>query len=199
MSNSILNAISLRRSIYNLSDIPPINDGELENILTAALQNTPSAFNSQSSRLVVLLHDNHQKLWNITSNALKKLVPEDKFAQTQEKIESFAKGYGTILYFEDEKTILDLQKKFPLYKDKFPSWSEQASGMLQYMVWTLLAEKNIGASLQHYNPLIDNKVKQMWKLPKSWKLIAQMPFGRIMAPAEIKTTLPVSERLKIFI
>ncbi len=198
MSNSILNAITLRRSIYNLSDTPPINDGELENILTAALQNAPSAFNSQSSRLVLLLHDNHQKLWDITSNALKKLVPEDKFSQTQEKIDSFAKGYGTILYFEDEKTVSALQKKFPLYSDKFPSWSEQASGMLQYMVWTLLAEKNIGASLQHYNPLIDDKVKQTWKLPKSWKLIAQMPFGRIMAPAEIKTTLPVSERLKIF-
>lgn len=198
MPKSILNAMSLRRSIYNLNDIPPINDSELENILSAALQNAPSAFNSQSSRLVLLLRDNHKKLWEITADALKQLVPTEKFSQTQKKIDSFAKGYGTILYFEDEKTISDLQKKFPLYSDKFPSWSEQASGMLQYMVWTLLAENNIGASLQHYNPLIDDKVQQIWKLPKSWKLIAQMPFGRIMAPADIKTMRPISERLKIF-
>ena len=31
-----------------------------------------------------------------------------------------------------------------------------AAGMLQLAVWTALAEKGLGASLQHYNPLIDD-------------------------------------------
>ena len=41
--------------------------------------------------------------------------------------------------------------------------------------------RRIGASLQHYNPLIDNEVREHWGLPGQWQLIAQMPFG---IPAE---------------
>ena len=35
----------------------------------------------------------------------------------------------------------------------------------------------MGASLQHYNPLIDDEVRRVWNLSDDWKLIAQMPFG----------------------
>ena len=94
--------------------------------------------------------------------------------------------------------VEDLQSRFPLYRDNFPRWSEQASGMLQYVVWTSLAEQNIGASLQHYNPLIDEKVREEWRLPQSWRLRAQMPFGSIEASAGEKTYLPMDMRLKVF-
>ena len=39
---------------------------------------------------------------------------------------------------------------------------------------------NIGASLQHYNPLIDNIIKKEFQINKDWKFIAQMPFGEIV-------------------
>ena len=94
--------------------------------------------------------------------------------------------------------VEDLQSRFPLYRDNFPRWSEQASGMLQYVVWTALAEQNIGASLQHYNPLVDEAVAKEWKIPDSWKLIAEMPFGSIEVPAGEKSFLPIDERVKIF-
>jgi predicted oxidoreductase (fatty acid repression mutant protein) len=35
----------------------------------------------------------------------------------------------------------------------------------------------VGASLQHYNPLIDAAVAREWNVPAYWKLRAQMPFG----------------------
>ncbi|WP_235899137.1 hypothetical protein [Suipraeoptans intestinalis] len=35
----------------------------------------------------------------------------------------------------------------------------------------------IGASLQHYNPVIDDMVRERYKLPKTYRLVAQMPFG----------------------
>ncbi|NFV72581.1 nitroreductase, partial [Clostridium botulinum] len=35
-----------------------------------------------------------------------------------------------------------------------------------------------GASLQHYNELIEEDVKKEWNIPNNWKLIAQMPFGK---------------------
>lgn len=198
MENAFLKSILKRRSFYNLGKKLPINNSELVKEIAEALKNTPSAFNSQSARVVLLLGDNHHKLWNITKECLKKIVPADKFPATENKIASFAAAYGTILYFEEEQTIQKLQQDFPLYKENFPVWGQQANGMLQFVIWTMLAEQNIGASLQHYNPLIDDEVKKTWNLPQSWKLIAQMPFGSMTAPAGDKTFLPIEERLRIF-
>ncbi len=198
MENAFLKSILKRRSFYNLGKKLPINNSELVKEIAEALKNTPSAFNSQSARVVLLLKDNHQKLWNIVKETLKRSIPAEKFAPTEAKINSFAAAYGTILYFEEEKTIQKLQQDFPLYKENFPVWGQQANGMLQFVIWTMLAEQNIGASLQHYNPLIDDEVKKTWNLPQSWKLIAQMPFGSMTAPAGDKTFLPIEKRLRIF-
>ena len=198
MVDSCIKAVSKRRSVYQLGHETVIPDSDLIKKLEEIIQNTPSAFNAQSARMVLLLKENHQELWNIVGKTLKNIVPADKFPATESKIKTFANAYATILYFEEEATIQKLQQDFPLYKDSFPIWSEQANGMLQFAVWTMLAEQNIGASLQHYNPLIDNAVKQKWHLPQSWKLIAQMPFGNITTPPGNKNFLPITERFKIF-
>lgn len=50
--------------------------------------------------------------------------------------------------------------------------------MLQLFVWTALENEGLDASLQHYNPIIDEEVKKQWNIPESWKLIVQMPFGK---------------------
>jgi len=70
--------------------------------------------------------------------------------------------------------------------------------MLQLVIWTALAEAGVGASLQHYNPLIDKRVKEQWSLPESWQLVAQMPFGGIAGPPGEKEYLPVNERIYVF-
>ena len=68
----------------------------------------------------------------------------------------------------------------------------------QLGVWTLLEEEGFGASLQHYNPLIDEAVQVQWNLPASWKLIAEMPFGiPVQGPGE-KEFKPLDERFKVF-
>ena len=69
--------------------------------------------------------------------------------------------------------------------------------MLQLAVWTALAEAGVGASLQHYNPLIDEQVKKEFNLPASWKLVAQMPFGTFTGKDGDKPYIPLSERLRI--
>ena len=114
-----------------------------------------------------------------------------------QKISSFAAAYGTILYYDDIDTVLHLQEKFPVYKDNFPIWAQQANGMLQFAIWTALAEAGVGASLQHYNPLIDEKVSAAFDVAASWRLVAQMPFGQPVAPAQEKTYLPLEQRLRI--
>ena len=187
-----------RRSIYSLGNKPQVSDEDIAELVKEAVKYTPSAFNSQSARAVVLLGEDNKKLWNLVMNTLRQIVPADKFGPTEAKINSFAKGRGTVLFFEDMTTVRGLQEKFPLYQDNFPKWSGQSSGMAQFAVWTALAEAGIGASLQHYNPLIDDEVKTQWKLPLEWSLMSQMPFGSIEAPADEKTFLPIDERVKVF-
>lgn len=100
--------------------------------------------------------------------------------------------------FEDQKVVQGLQKDMELYADKFPVWSDQASGILQFVVWTSLEIEGLGGSLQHYNPLIDDEVKEKWGISSNWELKAQMPFGKPAADAGEKDFQPLEERVKFF-
>lgn len=188
----------IRRSIYNLGNAPILPQDEITDLIEACLWNAPSAFNSQSARAIILYGENYQKFWQMVENTLRQIVPADKFGPTHEKLQSFRMGFGTVLFFDDDDVIHGLQENFPLYKDNFARWAEHGNAMVQYMVWMALAEHNVGASLQHYNPLIDDGVKKMFDVPSSWRLIAQMPFGSIGAPADEKTHEPIEKRVKIF-
>ena len=192
-----LEALKNRRSIYAITNEHTVSEDRIEEIVRQAVLYAPSAFNSQSGRAVLLFGKNHTRLWDIVRKELQKVVPADRFAPTEEKIRSFEAGYGTVLYFDDTSVTEALAQKFSLYRDNFGPWAQQSSGMLQLAVWTALEAEGLGASLQHYNPLIDEPVRSEWKLPQSWKLIAQMPFGTVAAPAGEKESLPVEERLKV--
>lgn len=199
MNNNFKDAIKNRRTYYSLSNSSPISDKEIQDIIEYAVMHVPSAFNSQSSRVVLLLGDNHKKLWETTTNILKEIVPENAFKNTKAKIEhSFASGYGTILFFEDQSVVEKLQEQFPAYSDNFPIWSQQTSGMHQWVIWTMLENAGLGASLQHYNPLINEKVTDIWKINPNWKLIAQMPFGTPSAQPGEKDFSPIQERVLVF-
>lgn len=191
-------AMKDRRTYYQIDNKISISDARIESIITESVLYTPSAFNSQNARVVLLFGEHHKKLWNITKDLLKEVTPPKAFPQTEAKINSFARGYGTILYFEDKSVVEELQEKYPLYKAHFPIWSQQANGMLQYVIWTTLESEGLGASLQHYNPLIDEAVQKEWDIPDTWVLCSQMPFGNPTAKPDEKTFLPIETRVKIF-
>lgn len=191
-------AVGERRSTYGISKESPISDERIEEIVAYAIKHAPTAYNSQSGRAVLLLGENHDKLWNLTEAALKEIVPAENFQPTADKMASFRNGYGTVLFFEDQSVVKDLQERFPLYQDKMPDYSLQSSGMLQYIIWTSLRIEGLGASLQHYNPIIDEAVQKVWGIPSNWSLVAQMPFGKPTAAAGEKQFNSVEERMKVF-
>lgn len=198
MSKNFYDVVKNRRSIYGLSKESPVSQEKIQEVIEHAINHVPSAFNSQSSRVVVLFGEQHDKLWDITLEELRKIVPPEAFGDTEARIRSFGAGYGTILFFEDQTVIEGLQAQFSLYKDNFPIWSLQSSGMLQYVVWASLHAEGLGASLQHYNPLIDEEVKKTWSIPEKWKLLGQMPMGKPVAEPNEKGFQPVEQRLKVF-
>ena len=179
-----------RRSVYALGKNLPISEQEVLEIIDNAVKYSPSAFNSQTAHAVVLLGENHQKLWDITFGELEKFLPnEEAKAATKGKIDSFAEAYGTILFFEDHDVVKGLQEQFPSYADNFPIWSEQSTGIASFAVWNALAEAGVGANIQHYNPVIDEKVAAEWDIPASLVLRAQMPFGeKLQEAAPIERT-----------
>ena len=197
--NSTFNKLTAqRRSIYALGDQLTNSPEEIYDLIITAIKNSPTAFNSQTVRAVVLFGKSSDKVWDIVEVALKEVVKDPQaFAKTQQKIASFRAGFGTVLFLTETDTVHELEKQFPAYADNFADWAEQGIGGAQQAVWAALAEQNIGASLQHYNPLIDDAIHEAFDLPKEWKLRAQMPFGSIEAPAGEKDYLDENEVFKL--
>lgn len=197
MSNFV-NGLKNRRSIYALGKNLPKTRDEITALVKEVVRESPTAFNSQTQRVLFLFGDAHKKLWDITEDALKPLTPAEAFPNTQTKLKSFAAAAGTILFFEDQDIVKNLQEQFALYAENFPVWSEQASGLTQANVWTALAEINVGANLQHYNPVIDDAVAKEWNIPDSWKLRSQLVFGSIEEPAGEKEYMTDEDRFMEF-
>ncbi len=197
MSHDFYSAVKARRTVYTLSKKSTLSDARIEELLKEALTHAPSAFNSQSGRIVLLLGKHHDELWEAAKAALKPLVPAEAFPQTEARIDGFKAAYGTVLFFEDQAVVKGFQEKFSAFKDNFPIWSDNGAGILQYVVWTSLAVEGMGASLQHYHPLINEWVSQKTGVPASWKLTAQMPFGVPTAPAGPKEFSPLDGRFKV--
>lgn len=195
---SLQQAAESRRSVYSLNKNLPVGKDEIVQIVEHAVLHTPSSFNSQSARVVVLFGEEHDKVWQFVEDALRAVVPADSFEPTAQKLKLFKAGAATILFYEDQNVVKGLQEQFPAYAANFPVWADQANAMVQYAVWTTLAAAGAGANLQHYNPLPDAAIAEAWNIPENWLLRAQMVVGEIGAPAGEKTFQPVAERLKVF-
>jgi uncharacterized protein len=197
MKSALFEIAAKRRSVYALGKDSPLDQGAIRSLVEEAVALSPSAFNSQSSRVLVMHGAPHVKLWEKILELIGAFAPDaEALAKTKAKIDGFKAAAGTICFFEDQATIRDMQARFALYKDVFPIWSLESAGMLQFLVWTALADKGVGASLQHYNPLIDEWLAAHAGLSPDWKLVAQMPYGSIKAPPDEKEKIPASERVR---
>jgi hypothetical protein len=98
MSNqkSFFDAVKERRTYYQLNKESPISDKQITEIAEKAILHVPSSFNSQSTRLVVLLNKDHDQFWDFVLAVLKPLTPEEQFSKTEQKIGGFKAGYGTV-------------------------------------------------------------------------------------------------------
>ncbi|KAL4886927.1 Nitroreductase-like protein [Aspergillus karnatakaensis] len=193
-----------RRTIYQLGNKSPVPDSKIEELVNSAILNVPSAFNTQSTRLLVLLHHEHERLWDVVIDVFQNLVktgaiPEQVWQkQTLPKLQGFKAGVGTILFYEDPAHILPFSEKFALYKDQFQPWADHSNAMHQYFLWTGLESLGFGANLQHYNPLIDAPVAKRWNIPADWRLVSQLVFGSPEGSPGEKTQKPIEDRVKIY-
>ncbi|ELW84549.1 MULTISPECIES: nitroreductase family protein [Acinetobacter] len=199
MSNVFLDLIHKRRTIYAIGRHVNQSPEYLSDLIQQAIKQSPSSFNSQSSRAVILFNAEHEKFWNFVKAQLKTYAKDEASAlKTEVKMDSFIAGFGTVLFFEDQDVVKDLQAQFPSYADNFPVWAEHSTAIAQFATWTALNSDGLGASLQHYNPIVDEQVHAEWDIPKNWKLRAQLVFGSIEADASEKTYMDDAVRFKVF-
>lgn len=95
-TSTFLDVIAKRRTYYALGAESPISDARIQEIIRDVLLRVPSAFNSQSTRVVLLAHEEHRKLWSMTKEVLKGVVPAEQFPTTEKKLDSFKAAYGTV-------------------------------------------------------------------------------------------------------
>ena len=189
-----IDMIKMRRSVYALNKNLPVSKKEVLEIIKDAVLYVPDAFNMKSQRVLVLLGEKHEEFWKGVYDELVKVTGKNL---SPDKINSFADGFGTILYFYDAGVLGEYKKQFFQYADNFNNWAMQSNAMLQFAVWSALASVGIGASLQHYNPVIDGMVREKFDVPENWVLNAQMPFGGIAVKPEAKPQEDVAERIEI--
>ncbi|KAF7346166.1 Nitroreductase family protein [Mycena sanguinolenta] len=199
MSAAYLAAITARRSIYAIANKSSVPDSKIEEIVKHCVKHCPTSFNIQSSRVVVLLGEEHTKLWKFISEISLKGLEGDHKARVESRMSGHAAGYGSVLFFEDQAVIDEITVKFPIYTKEFPVWSTNATGMLQHAVWTSLSLEGLGASLQHYGakPEIAAAIQTTFGLPSTWTSTAIMPFGDIVSPPAEKVFGPVEPRVKV--
>lgn len=136
---AFLETTKARRSYYQLSNESPISDTRIQEIVRHAISHVPSAFNSQTTRVVVLLRSEHEKLWDAATEVYKASLPEEPFKRAEQRFSLFRAAYGTvrrnmewdvnqivmadlgtqILFYEDTSVVREFQEKFKIYEDKF--------------------------------------------------------------------------------
>ncbi|PWN88269.1 Nitroreductase [Acaromyces ingoldii] len=223
MADAFLDAVERRRTYYSLSDASPISDARIQSLVERATQHAPSAYNVQSARVVLLLGERHKQAWRTVAESYASTVPpsnsgtqqqEQREADEQarqarrQRTEKFgSETYGSVVFLENREDIEAQYVQSPDFKESkaFDVWSENATGMLQFAVWTALEAEGLGASLQHHvstYPAVGRALTEHLALPSSWQCTAMMPFGTPAGPpgrpGKEKPFKPIRDRVIIF-
>lgn len=99
---TLLDLAKARRTYYALKPESPVPDSVVESIVKDSILHVPSSFNTQTTRVVLLLKKEHEKLWDAALEIMEGLVasgaiPKEMFENnTKPKLEGFKNGYGTV-------------------------------------------------------------------------------------------------------
>ena len=91
-----LEATVHRRSIITVKKESPIPDSRIVELVKHAVLHTPSPFHVQSTRAVVLLGKDHDKLWDFAYENAEKTYPPAFFEKVSSNIKLFKGAYGTV-------------------------------------------------------------------------------------------------------
>ena len=176
-----LKTLTARRTIYALKPELPgeITINDIQSVVQTIIKETPTAFNSQPNRAVILTGETHKKVWDEVTKAIESPAGQKRPASARDE------AFGSVIFFTDDKVTEKLKADFPAYAAAFPSFADHTSGAAQINSWVALEAMGLGGHLQHYNGYI--KAALPSKIPESWTVQAQLVFGTPAAPPGEKT------------
>ena len=162
--------IKVRRTIYALGNRVTHSEAQLTALIKDAVKHSPSSFQlPRLPRAVILFGEQHHKLWDIVKAELKKIV-------RQRLPQSEAKVNGEASLRLRHCAVLRRHRRHRGSAAEVRPLCRQ----LPHLVRTRHRDRPVrgldhfgpgghpGPPLQHYNPLIDQAVRQEWNLPASW-------------------------------
>lgn len=190
--------VKKRRTSYAIGNNTELSNKEILDRIREVAREVPSASNSQTTRLVVLFGEDNVKLWDHILDVQKNVLEGAMWDMFSGVMEGAKGGVGTVLFFEDRDTVegaLGKNERAEIYK-------QHNNANTQYAIWLALTELDLGGSLQHMNvgfeQGFDKSVREMFDLPASYEMIAQMPFGSIEGEASDKEYIDDNERVRVF-
>ncbi|KAJ5654880.1 hypothetical protein N7490_001883 [Penicillium lividum] len=170
-TSTLLELVKARCSYYGFKAESPIPDYAIERIVQDSVLHVPSSFNTQTSRVVLLLKEEHMKVWDITINLMEGLVavghiPKDMYeSHTKPKLEAFRAAYGTVLFFVDYESLAPIMEKFATYADKFDPFALESNAMSQYLVWLALESEGKDGSKEPRGLILNPRVTRALLFP----------------------------------
>ncbi|GAV48551.1 hypothetical protein ZYGR_0K00560 [Zygosaccharomyces rouxii] len=186
-----LKAIASRRTIYALKPELPnhVNIQDVQNVVEAIIKDTPTAFNSQVNRAIILTGAEHKRVWDETANSI-----EDESGKMR-PVSARDEAFGTVVFFTDDMTTEKLQAQYPACASVFPQLADHSSGAAQIQTWTVLRQMGIGGHLQHYNGYIKAALPK--SVPLEWQVHSQLVFG-LPADDKLPEKTYIENPVKIF-
>ena len=94
---NFLEATIHRRSTITTKKESPIPDSRIVELVKHSILHTPSPFHVQSTRAVVLLHKDHDKLWDIAYENVEKTAPPPAlYEKLTTSIKLYKGAYGSV-------------------------------------------------------------------------------------------------------
>ncbi len=181
-----------RRSQYAIGANTDITAADVAATLRDVISHVPSAFNSQSSRVVVVSGENNEKLWDLIKEVQSQVLDEGTLNYMTPIMDGARTAVGTVLFFEDRDAV---ENGIPANDERRYVYKNHASANAQLTTWLAITELGLGGNLQHFNigyeQGFDRAIRELLDLPESWELVAELPFGSIEAPAAAKEVAPV--------
>ncbi|HHV03697.1 MAG TPA: nitroreductase [Bacteroidales bacterium] len=195
---AFLDLATKRLSQYHLGSKAEHSIEEIAQYLAEVANQAPSAMNIQASRLVVLQGEDHKKFWELIKDTQKNVLSEDMFDWFMGVYNGAVSGLGTVLFFEDRAVYENFPNPNPTAREKIKM---RNSAIIQYGTWLALTDLGYGASMQHNNlgfeEGYDRPVRELFDLPDTWEMTAQMPFGSIETPDESKEKISLETQLRL--
>ncbi|MGP6138610.1 MULTISPECIES: nitroreductase family protein [unclassified Jeotgalibaca] len=186
-----------RRTQYAIGNNTELTKEEITARLRAVAKEVPTAFNSQTSRLVVVFGEDNEKLWGHILDVQKDVLQGEMWDMMSGVMQGAKGAVGTVLFFED----LDAVAAMPVQGARGEAYKQNNNANLQYATWLALTELGLGASLQHMNvghaEGFDKSILEMFNLPANYEMIAQMPFGSIEGEAFPKEYIADEVRVQV--